>query len=162
MKILNITVKLIEGCCFALLAVMVAVTFAQIINRSIFNGAFFWAEECAIFTMIWIAFMGSAVAIRKGSHTRIDFLIAMLPSGMKRGIEVLNYLLMATFVGILGYNSLPIIKMASRQVTVGMGVPRSVMYYSMLIGCICMGGYLVLLAVCTALNYDLNAQGDKL
>lgn len=160
MRILDFSIRCIEAVCFVLMAAMVTVTFIQVVNRFVFQGAFFWAEECAILTMVWIAFLGSAVAVRKGVHTRIDFLINMLPAAAKRAVETLNYLLMAVFVAALGYYSLPIIKMAGRQITTGMKIPRSVIYYSILAGCICMGVYLVLLAVCAALGHNPDG-GEK-
>ena len=160
MRIIDFSIQCLEAICFVLMAAMVTVTFIQVVNRFIFQGAFFWAEECAILTMVWIAFLGSAVAVRKGVHTRIDFLINMLPAAARRAVETLNYLLMAVFVAALGYYSLPIIKMAGRQITTGMKIPRSVIYYSILAGCVCMGVYLVLLALCTALGRNPDG-GEK-
>ena len=159
MRILDFSIKCLEAICFALMAAMVAVTFIQVVNRFLFQGAFFWAEECAILAMVWVAFLGSAIAARKGMHTRIDFLINMLPAAAKRAVETLNYLLMAAFVAALGYYSLPIIKMAGRQITTGMKIPRSVIYYSILVGCVCMGVYLLLLAIRTALGRETDGGG---
>jgi TRAP-type C4-dicarboxylate transport system permease small subunit len=160
MRLVNFSVRCVEAICCFLIVVMVVVTFIQVVNRFIFQSAFFWAEECAILTMIWIAFMGSAIAARKGMHTRIDFLINMLAPKAKQAIETVNYLLMAAFVAALGYYSLPIIKVAGRQITTGMKIPRSVIYYSILAGCICMGVYLVLLAACKALGRDPDGRGN--
>ena len=45
MKLLNLLSKALEAICFLLMAVMVAVTFSQVVNRFVFHGSFFWAEE---------------------------------------------------------------------------------------------------------------------
>ena len=84
--------------------------------------------------MLWITFLGSTIAIRKGNHTRIDFAINMLPQKAKRTVEVIDYLLIAVFCGYLYYVSLPLVSSNLTNMTPGMMIPRALIYLSLTIG----------------------------
>lgn len=153
-------IKFIEWICVFLLIAMTMVTFAQVIYRYIFKGSFFWAEEFAIMTMIYLTFAGSTLAVRYGKHTRIDFLINMLSERGRRYVEALNNVICACFLAFIGYSSLPIIKTTGVQKTVGMQISRSIYYYAVLIGCGLMVIYFLILAYCKIKNYDLEGGED--
>ncbi len=146
MKIFSFLIKAIEKLCFALMLVMTFVTFAQAVNRYVFAGSFFWAEECAIWSMIWITMLGSTVALSRSKHTRIDFLINMFPAKVKKWIEVFDYVIIAAFLGYLGYASLPVVEKTGRLISPGLKLPRSIMFYAVLAGCVLMVVYALLLA----------------
>ena len=158
MRYADYLIRAIEVVCFALMAFMTLATFGQAINRFVFHGSFFWAEESAIMSMIYIAFLGAALAIRRNAHTRIDFLILLLPAKVKRYVDALDNVICATFLAFLGRSALPIIIATGTQKTVGMGVPRSLYYYAILISCILMVFYLILLAVCKIVDYDPDKE----
>lgn len=159
MKILNWLSRVLEALCFILMCVMVVVTFAQVINRFVFSSSFFWAEECAILAMVWMAFLGSAIAMGRGGHTRIDFLINLLPDKLRALMNVVDYLVVAAFVMALGYFSLPIIKTTGRQLTTGMKIPRSILFCSVLAGSVLIALYCLVLAVKAVL--ELREKGGE-
>lgn len=156
MKILDFFNKILEKICFVLMIIMLSVTFAQVINRYIFGGSFFWAEECAILCMIWVTFLGSTIAIRRNSHTRIDFLINIFPPKLKKAVEVIDYLLMTVFVLYLGYISFDVLKINKGVLTVGLKISRSVMYSSLTVGMIFMAVYFIFMAICRLMDYDVD------
>ena len=137
-KLLDYISKLIELICSVLLCIMVVVTFAQAFNRYVLKGSFFWAEEAAIWSMIWITMLGSSVAMHHHTHTRIDFVLNSLPPKVRKWVEVFDYLLIAAFLAFLGWYSLPVIQKTSRLISPGLKFPRSVLFFSILVGCILM------------------------
>jgi C4-dicarboxylate transporter DctQ subunit len=154
-RYLKYIIKAIEWAGISLMIAMSVVTFIQVIYRYVFKGSFFWAEEFAIMSMIYVTFLGATLAVRKGSHTRIDFLINKFK--YKRYIEALNNVICAAFLAYLGYSSLPIIKTTSIQKTIGMQISRSLYYYAILIGCILMVLYLLVLAYCKITNFNIES-----
>ncbi len=158
LKYADYLIKAIEIICFILMAFMTAVTFAQAVNRYVFKGSFFWAEESAIMSMIYIAFLGATIAVRRDSNTRIDFLINLLPERIKRYIEAVDNVIIAAFMGFLAKSSLPIINVTNTQKTVGMGAPRSLYYYAILISSILMIIYLLILALYKIIGYESNKK----
>ena len=108
--------------------------------------------------MVWMTFLGSAIAMGRGSHTRIDFLINMLPAKLRTVMEVVDYLVIGAFTAALGYFSLPIIRTTGRQFTTGMKIPRSILFYSVLVGSVLIVLYCVVLAIKQAVS--LRAGGE--
>ena len=60
--------RLEEGLLALLLAVMVAITFMQVIARYIFNYSFVWALEVTTVLFAWLIFLGMSYGVRVGSH----------------------------------------------------------------------------------------------
>ena len=50
----------------------------QVFTRFILRSPSPWTEELAIFLLIWIGLLGSAVALKRKSHLGIDFLVSRL------------------------------------------------------------------------------------
>lgn len=154
MKVLDFIIKVLDKFCAIALVIMTVVTFAQAMNRYVFGGSFVWAEEMAIQCMLWITFLGSTIAIRKGNHTRIDFAINALPPKVKTVIEVIDYILIAVFCGYLYYVGTPLVSTNMSNLTPGMMIPRAIMYMSLTLSMLCMVLYSVVMAICTALHYE--------
>ena len=66
------------------LVVLVVVVLAAVAVRylGIFRGSLHWATEYSRFAIVWIAMLGSAVALDKGAHVAIDF-TEQLPAAMR-------------------------------------------------------------------------------
>ena len=133
MKIINQITKIIEKIITVLFIGMTIITFIQVVSRYIFGVSFFWAEEIGRFSMIWIAFLGAAIGVSQGAHTRIDFFINLLPKNIKKWVEVLNNVICLIFVIFLIYNSIPIIQISINNMSPGLNIPMSVVYSSLFI-----------------------------
>lgn len=65
------------------LSVMVMAILLQVFCRYILNSPLSWPEELTIFLMAWVAFIGSAVAVKSSEHIGVDLLIFFLPQKIK-------------------------------------------------------------------------------
>jgi TRAP-type C4-dicarboxylate transport system permease small subunit len=63
----------------ALVGVILVSVTAQVISRILGIAFFVWVDEATRISVLWITFLGSAVAIRRKSHFVIDLLVEMLP-----------------------------------------------------------------------------------
>jgi C4-dicarboxylate transporter DctQ subunit len=61
-----------------LLAVMVSITFTQVIARYVFNYSFVWALEVTTVLFAWLIFLGMSYGVRVGSHIGVDALVKSL------------------------------------------------------------------------------------
>ena len=156
----RLLLKGIEKICFALLVIMTFVLFIQTVNRYLLNGSFLWAEECALVSMVWIAFFGSIVAVGRNAHTRIDFLILKLPPKAKKIIDIIDNLIVAVFLVVVGRFSLPIIALTKGTQMPGMKISRAILFYSVLVGCAFMVLYLLVLSYCRFRDIDLLKEGE--
>lgn len=64
----------------ALLALITAGVFAQVVLRYFFDESFLWGEELSLFAFIWCVYLGAAISVRHRSHFAFD-----LASGLLRG-----------------------------------------------------------------------------
>ncbi len=76
--------RLVEWVMGALLAALTLLVGAQIAGRFLFGYSIFWSDELARFLLVWAAFLGMSVGVRRGSHPAVDGLVRALPSGAAR------------------------------------------------------------------------------
>ncbi|OZI73884.1 TRAP transporter small permease [Bordetella genomosp. 2] len=85
--------------CLALFWVMGALVFLQFFTRYVLNDSFAWTEELAVYALIGVVFMGSAMCVRMCRHIQVDFLYRYLPKGLARVLATLIDLLRTLFFG---------------------------------------------------------------
>jgi TRAP-type C4-dicarboxylate transport system permease small subunit len=64
--------KLLSQSAAALVFLIIALTFFQVLLRYVFNSPVAWIEEISRYLFVWIVFLGSAVAFRSGTHIKVD------------------------------------------------------------------------------------------
>ena len=88
----------------AAFVIMVAVTFAQVLARFVFNDPISWSEEVARFLFVWITLIGAAHAIVYSKHFCVDVLISRLPPNLHKAVNWLILFLVLLFALIMvGY-----------------------------------------------------------
>jgi len=98
--------KLEEYLLAVLLAVMVSITFTQVIARYIFNYSFVWALEVTTVLFAWLIFIGMSYGVRVGSHIGVDALVRSLGPKAARivgSIAALLCIVYSVIVTIGGY-----------------------------------------------------------
>ncbi|MDR1534040.1 MAG: TRAP transporter small permease [Planctomycetota bacterium] len=81
--------------------VMVAVTFAQVVARFIFNDPISWSEEVARYLFLWITLIGASHAIALGKHFCVDFLISRFPPKLYKATALFTVLCVLVFAAIM-------------------------------------------------------------
>jgi TRAP-type transport system small permease protein len=110
------------------LAGMFALMLAQVGLRYSPLGVPAWAEELARYAMVWMALLATAVAVREGSHIRIDFVpgvLGHLAPPVGRALEwCLDAVTLAVCLTIL-VQGLDIVSFAAGQRSDGLRIPMS-------------------------------------
>ena len=117
---------------------MVASAFTQVVTRTIFNNPLTWTEELCRYSMVWLAMIGSGVAVKHHSHIAIDILKNILPEKAVRIIDRLNLVLIVLFAVVLIWFGLGLCAKNMRQITPGLKLPMGVVYGAMPVGGIIM------------------------
>jgi TRAP-type C4-dicarboxylate transport system permease small subunit len=79
------TAERIQRWCLAfMLATLFADLMAQILSRFVFRIPLIWTEEVSRLAMIWMVFLGAALAVRRHAHFAVEFLVQSLPGGYRR------------------------------------------------------------------------------
>lgn len=93
----------VEMSASALLAVGVTLLILlNVVTRSL-NNALFWVDEAAIYTMVWMTFLGASAAIQSRQQVAITVLTDALPDGAKRVAAKLVDALIFTFACAMIY-----------------------------------------------------------
>jgi len=99
-------VRLILAVASILVAATVALSFAQVILRYVFNNPQSWAEEVGRYLFVWITFLGSAVAFSRDTHIKVDAVAALFgPTGLRIS-DVLRRLVELVAVCVLLYSGI--------------------------------------------------------
>lgn len=84
--------KVIEFFLYSFLSVLVFLSFLQIILRNFFNTNVIWADTFLRHLVLWIAFFGAAIAVKKGRHIQIDIGRRYLKPKIKKIVTIIIYL----------------------------------------------------------------------
>ena len=87
-----------EVCCAFFLSVVVGSVLLQVIMRFFFHSAAAWAEETAVYGMIFSVYLGATMAVRDRAHIRITLLVNRLHPRLQVASIVLADLLWIGFV----------------------------------------------------------------
>jgi TRAP-type transport system small permease protein len=129
-RVCDVIEKVLNAVIIVLLMSMTVVIFYQVVLRYAFQSSNIWAEEFARYAFIWVVLLGSASAIRRYQHIRIDFAFNAMPPALQRWVDILNYVLIAGFLVVLTYYGWQISMRTGNQISAGLHVPMSVMYMS--------------------------------
>ena len=79
----------------------VAVLLAGVVMRFVFNSPLPWADELASILFLWLANLGSAVALRRGMHMRTTALVSRWSETARSRAEVLAVVIPILWLSIL-------------------------------------------------------------
>ena len=87
----------------AALIVAVLYNFVNVVGRYGFGRTFVSADEVQIYIMVYIAFLGAAVATWRRMHLRMDVLVHRMPRTVQVGLGVAELLLVVVLAGFVLY-----------------------------------------------------------
>jgi tripartite ATP-independent transporter DctM subunit len=83
----------------AILVVLeVIVLFAGVVSRYVFNRPLVWSDELATLLFLWLAMLGSVVALRRGEHMRLTAVANWVPTRWRGALETFTSIIVLVFV----------------------------------------------------------------
>jgi TRAP-type C4-dicarboxylate transport system permease small subunit len=73
-----------------LLFVMVVMAFLQVVLRNLFSSGILWADIFLRHILLWLGFLGAAIATSENRHINIDALRRFFSKRMRAAVEVLT------------------------------------------------------------------------
>jgi TRAP-type C4-dicarboxylate transport system permease small subunit len=113
---------------FALFWARFAVVFLQFYTRYVLNDSLGWTEEIARYLLILVTFVGSVMAMRKGSHIAVEALLVYLPKEAKHWTLVAVDGLVALFCGAMAWYAYDLGARAPGYM-VSIDIPKGYMYW---------------------------------
>ena len=127
-KILDRSLELLV---MVVVAVLVVDVLWQVFTRFILKNPSTWTEELAVFMLIWVSLLGSAVALNRGANLGIDYFVGKLSPKKRLYTEVLVFLCISLFsvtVMVLGGTDLVISTLNLQQLSPALGIKVGYVY----------------------------------
>ena len=105
-----------------------AVVFLQFYTRYVLNDSLGWTEEIARYLLILVTFVGSIMAMRKGSHIAVEALLVFLPKEAKHWNLVVVDGVVAIFCGAMAWYAYELGDRAPGYM-VSIDIPKGYMYW---------------------------------
>lgn len=93
--------RLIEWIVIAVAALIVTVVSVEVLLRYVFGETLYITEELTRYLMVWLVFLGTALAARDGTHIHITVVINKLPVRWRYVCKIVSHLLVILFCSIL-------------------------------------------------------------
>jgi TRAP-type C4-dicarboxylate transport system permease small subunit len=87
----------------AALIVAVLYNFVNVVGRYVFGQTFVSADEVQVYIMVYIAFLGAAVATWRRMHLRMDVLVQRLPRALKAALGIVELALVVVLAAFVLY-----------------------------------------------------------
>jgi TRAP-type C4-dicarboxylate transport system permease small subunit len=142
----HVLVRALEGALGLAMAVLVLAVVWQVVSRFVLSRPSSWTEELARALMIWVSFLGAAVAYARGGHLGVDYFVNRLAAPSRRVVTVGAHLAVAFFsllVMVYGGALLVGRVLALGQLTPALGLHVGHLYLPVPIG----GGFIALFAL---------------
>jgi TRAP-type C4-dicarboxylate transport system permease small subunit len=118
----------------------------QVFTRYILRNPSSWTEELATFLVIWVGLLGSSVALNRGAHLGIDYLVMKLSPRKYLYASLFVFAMVAMFsllVMVVGGSQLVLRVLATKQVSPALGLKMGYVYLAIPIS----GFFLVLYSI---------------
>ncbi|HLR68266.1 MAG TPA: TRAP transporter small permease [Virgibacillus sp.] len=124
------------------LSLMTIIMLVQIIGRFVFNSGIVWTDEISRYLMVWLVFLGAAVATRDWSHISVSVLEENSKT-MKKILPPIQKIFMLIYTVVVikfGYDILDIV---ANQASPNAGISMAIVYSVFPLSCIIMVIHLI-------------------
>ncbi len=123
--------KVLEKLIIVLMFALLIAVALQVMGRYIvFIPRFLWTVDVANFSLIWVIFLGSIIAVRENRHFFVDFLPADLPAGVNLALRVSYYIFMYSVSLVFVVFGFKFLKMGLIQESETIGLNMGFIYVS--------------------------------
>ena len=88
----------VEAIGSVLLLAVVGLLLAGVVSRYVFSLPVIWIDEAASICFLWLAMLGSAVALDRNEHLRLTLFLKLFPPRLRRFIDAFGPLVAAAFL----------------------------------------------------------------
>ena len=114
---------------------MVIAYFISVVNRNFIKASMPWTEEVALYSMIYMALLGTEVGLRDGTQVAVTAVIEKLHGVTKKIVSIIEQIILEIFSFVMLKAGLALFskQLQTGQTTPVLKVPMSVMYFSLVL-----------------------------
>ena len=123
-----------------LFPIMVIVVFAATCVRYLTVMSLTWAEEVARYSMVWIAYVGASLGIKRNAHLGVEAVLLLLPKRTRKYFDYLRFIIIILFNVLIAYYAFQIIQsqISTEQVSPSLRIPMWFAYGAIPVGAVLM------------------------
>jgi TRAP-type C4-dicarboxylate transport system permease small subunit len=139
----------------ALLSALAVLVGAQIAGRFLFGYSIYWSDELARFLLVWIAFLGMSVGVRRGAHPGVDTLVRALPGRWRRVAAVAAIVCSLLFFAVIVWHGAILAQRTWLQRSPSLGLRMGLPYLAVPVAGLLMGLHAL------AVAFTREGEGDS-
>ena len=116
-------------------ALVIALVFYNVLSRYILHTDVAWSSELATLLLIWITFIGGAMAVRRNAHLGVTEFIMGLGPGARSRVDAVVLALTALSLGLLVYFGITLTLMSWDNIAIAIRISNGWWYLAMPVGC---------------------------
>jgi TRAP-type C4-dicarboxylate transport system permease small subunit len=117
----------------ALLGVQVMIIFSEVVCRYLLNSSLIWSEELARYLLVWIAFVGASIGLKRKGHFGVELLVMAFPRWARKFFAFVTLLVMFIFLGTVTVFGI-LMTVTADEVSTVMQMPMSYPYAAIPLG----------------------------
>ena len=98
-----------------LLTMMILVAFFQIVLRNFFNTGISWGDSLVRYLVVWVGFIGAAIATKEGKHINIDVVSRWLSGPESNYLRLVSHFFSAVICGLLTLAAIKFIRFEAQM-----------------------------------------------
>ncbi|QNB47922.1 TRAP transporter small permease subunit [Thermanaerosceptrum fracticalcis] len=128
-----------------LFPIMTIVVFAATVSRYFQLVPMPWSEELARYIMVWMAYIGASLGVKRNAHLGVEVVVNLLPSGLKKIADIIRVAIVVLFSALIVYFSYKIImhQINIKQTSPALFMPIWIAYLAVPVGCLMMSVRLI-------------------
>jgi len=125
------------------LAVLVVLTFGQVVGRYVFGSSYGWVEELSVLILCWTAWTSACLLLKDNRHLRVGVFVDRLPEQYHRLVRLLMGVVVFVFLVIVLYASKGTIEAMADITFMSLPLPLNMKFYSVPGGAALLAYYLI-------------------
>ncbi len=130
---------------------------AQVVFRYVLNSSLTWTEELSRYLFTWMIFLGAALALRDGSHIRIELLVERLPRRAVAVLHIVTEAVILVFLVVMVVLGFDLVRRTGGAVSPALSLPVSYAFYASLPVTFALAVYYVVRRAIRAVRGETNA-----
>lgn len=134
-KLLDYVTKFEYAVMVVAFVIMVAAYFISVVNRNFIKASMPWTEELALYSMTFMALLGTEVGLRDGTQVSVTAVIDKLHGTVKKIVSIVEQLVLVVFSFVMTKAGVALVakQMQTGQTTPVLKIPMAFMYASLVL-----------------------------
>jgi TRAP-type C4-dicarboxylate transport system permease small subunit len=103
MKLLKKINKILEAFIVGIAVLQAVLLMSNVLFRYAFDSPVVWGDEIVRYSLIWMTFVGTALAVKEKQHIQVDVIDLVLPKTGQKIVNLFGDLVVVAFMGFLIY-----------------------------------------------------------